>query len=155
MFRPLFKQFYFAFVQFNSTEHAKKVLDEIKYPEIKGVKCRALKYNRPAGYSQSIGDSQKKVINFQLFVKGIPMLWTHEDLHKAFSSYGNITSVKVSIDGEYKSRGYGFVQFETLEAAQNAIKEMNGKEVGQLGEDEEKALESQPSVLTVSEYVPK
>lgn len=118
-YRPLFKQFYFAFVQFTTNEHAKKVLDEIKYPEIKGVKCRVLKYNRPAGYQASSagGDSQKKVISFQLFVKGIPFSWTHEDLHEAFSSYGNIASVKVSIDAEYKSRGYGFVQFQTLEAA--------------------------------------
>jgi polyadenylate-binding protein len=50
-------------------------------------------------------------------------------LHDEFSGFGSVASVKVSIDAEFKSRGYGFVQFETLEAAQMAIKEMNGKEV--------------------------
>lgn len=62
--RPLFKQFYFAFVQFQTVEHAKKVLEEIRYPEVKGRKCRALPYYRPTQPGTSVApgaaDSQQK-----------------------------------------------------------------------------------------------
>jgi RNA recognition motif-containing protein len=64
LYRPLFKQFYFAFVQFNKIEDAKKVLEEIRYPEIKGVRCRALPYNRPSGGVIASTDSQKKSSSF-------------------------------------------------------------------------------------------
>jgi RNA recognition motif-containing protein len=42
--------------------------------------------------------------NTQLFVKGLPVQWTHEDLAKAFEKFGKILSCKVSIDSEYNSR---------------------------------------------------
>jgi hypothetical protein len=47
-------------VQFNKVEDAKKVLEEIRYPEIKGVHCRALPYNRPSGGAIAPADSLKK-----------------------------------------------------------------------------------------------
>ena len=50
--RPLFKNFYFAFVQFTQLEHAKKALEELRFPLIKGFKCRALPFNK-AGASQA------------------------------------------------------------------------------------------------------
>lgn len=46
--RPLFKNFYFAFVQFNTLEHAKKVLTEMKFPEVRGTKVRVLPFNKGA-----------------------------------------------------------------------------------------------------------
>ena len=112
MCRPLFKQFYFAFVQFQSVEHARKVLDEVRYPEIKGVRCRALPYSRPTGGAVTGSGTEKKPTTFQLFVKGMPAAWTHQELYEAFKGFGSIVSAKVSVDGDFKSRGYGFVQFE-------------------------------------------
>lgn len=72
----------------------------------------------------------------------------------------------MSIDGDFKSRGYGFVQFETLEAAQKAIKEMHGKDVAKKVDGDEAAAqdevvdpvdagETESTVLSVVEYVPK
>lgn len=75
----------------------------------------------------------------------MPKEWTHEDLYKTFESYGTILSSKISIDANFTSRGYGFVQFEKAEAAQKAMKEMDGKS---LSEDEPTAK------LVVCEYVP-
>jgi polyadenylate-binding protein len=50
--------------------------------------------------------------------------WTHEDLHRTFEKYGSILSAKISIDREHKSKGYGYVRFETPEQAQTAINEV-------------------------------
>ena len=46
--RPLFKNFYYAFVMFDSIENAKKATEEFRFPKIKGVMARALPYNMHA-----------------------------------------------------------------------------------------------------------
>ena len=85
-------------------------------------------------------------------MKGIPAPWTHHELYENFKPYGRIISAKVSIDGDFKSRGYGFVQFEALDAAQTAIKEMNGKDMNL--DDEDNKLETLEP-LSVCEFIPK
>ena len=60
-------------------------------------------------------------------MKNLPSQWTHEDLFKAFSKFGDISSAKVSIDANFKSRGYGFVEFKEVKSAVEATKEMDGQ----------------------------
>lgn len=43
-----------------------------------------------------------------------------------FKKYGNILSSKVVVSEDRKSKGYGFVQFETEESANTAIENLNG-----------------------------
>lgn len=50
----------------------------------------------------------------------------HKALHETFSTFGNILSCKVATDASGQSKGYGFVQYETEEAAQKAIEKLNG-----------------------------
>ena len=35
----------------------------------------------------------------------------HEDLHKLFSDCGEVLSLKVSLNEDYSSRGYGYISF--------------------------------------------
>lgn len=47
-------------------------------------------------------------------------------LEDLFAVYGTVESCKVAIDGSGRSRGFGFVQMDSEEAAQLAIKALNG-----------------------------
>ena len=66
----------------------------------------------------------------KVYVGNLP--WSVDDnkLKEMFSSYGEISEAVVIKDKfSGRSKGFGFVTFDSDEAAQKAISEMNGKEV--------------------------
>jgi polyadenylate-binding protein len=50
----------------------------------------------------------------------------YQALHDTFAAFGNVLSCKVATDEQGRSRGYGYVHYETAEAAEIAIKAVNG-----------------------------
>ncbi len=62
-----------------------------------------------------------------VFVGNLPYSVTSEELEELFTEAGNVTGAKV-IQDRYtnRSRGFGFVEFETEEGAQAAIEKFNG-----------------------------
>lgn len=66
----------------------------------------------------------------KLFVARLPQSATSESIKTLFESFGSVTEAKVIMDRETgMSKGYGFVQMATTEAAQNAINNLNGFEL--------------------------
>ena len=65
-----------------------------------------------------------------LFVYHLPHEMTDSDLTTLFVPYGTILSAKVYVDKQTgESKGFGFVSFNSFEAAQEAIKHMNGFQI--------------------------
>jgi len=59
-----------------------------------------------------------RAANASIFVKGVPSDWSDNDLGKLFFSFGKVVSSKLKIDWRTgKSRGMGYVNFETAEVA--------------------------------------
>lgn len=69
-------------------------------------------------------------MNKNLYIGNLSEEVTEEDLKANFSQIGKIVSLKI-IKDKYTgvSRGYGFVEMETEEAASEAIKQFNGGEL--------------------------
>ncbi len=65
----------------------------------------------------------------KLFVGKLSFDTTNASLLELFKQYGEVTSATVILDKiTNRSRGFGFVEMSDLKAAQNAIKELDGKE---------------------------
>lgn len=65
----------------------------------------------------------------KLYVGNLPYSVTDDDLRQLFAEYGTVESANV-INADGRSKGFGFVQFETDEEAKKAIEALNGTEQG-------------------------
>ncbi|KAK8292660.1 hypothetical protein V6Z12_D06G135200 [Gossypium hirsutum] len=61
-----------------------------------------------------------------VYVKNLSETTSDEDLKKVFGTYGTITSVVVMKDQNGKSRCFGFVNFQSPDAAAAAVEKLNG-----------------------------
>lgn len=67
----------------------------------------------------------------KLYVGNLPFSIDDQQLHQAFSSYGQVMSAKVIMDRDSgRSKGFGFVEMATDEEAQSALGSLNGTQLG-------------------------
>jgi RNA recognition motif-containing protein len=65
----------------------------------------------------------------KLFVGKLSYNSTNDGLQQLFAQYGTVTSAQVITDrGTGQSKGFGFVEMEDDDAAQAAIKALDGKD---------------------------
>ncbi|XP_077599386.1 polyadenylate-binding protein 1-like isoform X1 [Stigmatopora nigra] len=108
----------YACVNFQQLADAEHALDTMNFDLIKGQPMRIMWWQRdPSLRKSGVGN---------VFIKNLDRSIDNNVLYDIFSFFGNILSGKVVCD-ENGSKGYGFVHFETQEAAERAIVEMNGK----------------------------
>ncbi|XP_038578340.1 embryonic polyadenylate-binding protein A-like [Micropterus salmoides] len=107
----------YAYINFQQPADAECALDTMNYDVIKGRPIRIMWSQRDPGLRKSgVGN---------IFIKNMDESIDNKALYDTFSAFGNILSCKVVCD-ERGSKGYGFVHFETHEAANRAIDTMNG-----------------------------
>ncbi|KAF1776617.1 Nucleotide-binding alpha-beta plait domain [Phytophthora cactorum] len=102
-----------------SLGYAYRALDTMNFTSIKGVPCRIMWSQRdPSLRKSGVGN---------IFVKNLDTSIDNKALYDTFSLFGNILSCKVAIDHTTgNSKGYGYVHYETAEAATEAIAKING-----------------------------
>ena len=62
-----------------------------------------------------------------IYVGNLPFRTTDDDLRRAFSAHGTVTSAQVIMDRETgRSRGFGFVEMGSDAEANAAIKQLDG-----------------------------
>ncbi len=67
----------------------------------------------------------------KIYVGNLPWSCTDQELSEMFSSAGEVESAAVITDRETgRSRGFGFVEMNDEAAANKAIAELNGKDMG-------------------------
>lgn len=67
----------------------------------------------------------------KLYVGNLPYNTQDADLQTLFAEYGAVASARVITDRDTgRSKGFGFVEMETKEAADAAIEALNGKDFG-------------------------
>lgn len=66
----------------------------------------------------------------KLYVGNLPWAINNDELKEAFKPHGIVISAKVVTDKESgRSRGFGFVEMENENEANNAIKALNGTDL--------------------------
>jgi len=69
-------------------------------------------------------------MSMKLYVGNISFDTTQQDLEKLFGEIGTVTSTNLIEDRETgRPRGFGFVEMSSKEEGENAIAQLNGKEV--------------------------
>lgn len=69
-------------------------------------------------------------MNNKLFVANIPFSVTRTAFKQLFEDFDDFRYAKLVTDRETgESRGFGFIEFDTVEGAEEALEQMNGVEV--------------------------
>jgi len=108
----------YGYVNYSNPQDAARSLNLLNFTSLNNKPIRIMYSHRDP--------SIRKSGTANIFIKNLDKAIDHKALHDTFSSFGSILSCKVATDANGQSKGYGFVQFESEESAQNAIDKLNG-----------------------------
>ncbi|KAJ4896992.1 Polyadenylate-binding protein 2 [Raphanus sativus] len=116
----------YGFVQYETEESAQRAMSELNGMLLNDKQVYVGPFLR-----RQERDSTATVTKFtNVYVKNLAESTTDDDLKKAFGEFGEITSAVVMRDGDGKSKGFGFVNFDDADDAAKAVEGLNGKTFG-------------------------
>uniref|UniRef100_A0A7N0UUP2 Polyadenylate-binding protein n=1 Tax=Kalanchoe fedtschenkoi TaxID=63787 RepID=A0A7N0UUP2_KALFE len=108
----------YGYVNFTNHESAAKAMERLNYTPLNGKPIRIMYSHRDPTIRKSGAGN--------IFIKNLDKSIDHKALLDTFSSFGNVLSCKVALDSFGQSKGYGFVQFDSVVSAETAINKLNG-----------------------------
>eukprot|EP00262_Sarcandra_glabra_P012239 TRINITY_DN3114_c0_g2_i2.p1 TRINITY_DN3114_c0_g2~~TRINITY_DN3114_c0_g2_i2.p1 ORF type:complete len:655 (+),score=137.81 TRINITY_DN3114_c0_g2_i2:648-2612(+) len=108
----------YAYVNYSNNQDAARAMDMLNFTPLNGKPIRIMYSHRDPSIRKSGAAN--------IFIKNLDKAIDNKALHETFSVFGTILSCKIATDPSGQSKGYGFVQFDQEEAAQNAIEKLNG-----------------------------
>nr|CAA81127.1 poly(A)-mRNA binding protein [Anemia phyllitidis] len=112
----------YGFVQFEKEESAQIAIEKVNGMLINDRQVSVAPFIR----KQERDMASSKNFN-NVYVKNLAEATTDEDLRKVFAGFGPISSAVVMRDADGKSKCFGFVNFENVDDAANAVENLNGK----------------------------
>nr|GMC76018.1 heterogeneous nuclear ribonucleoprotein 1-like [Ipomoea batatas] len=119
----------FGIITFADPEVANQVLQEEHVIDGRVVEVKEEQYHGEDTPFRRVSKTKK------IFVGGIPPTLTEDEMKEYFSSYGSVVEHQIMLDHNTgRSRGFGFVTFESEDAVQKVLSdgrmhELNGKQV--------------------------
>ncbi|CAH9128778.1 unnamed protein product [Cuscuta epithymum] len=108
----------YAYVNFGTPQDAASARDVLNFTPLKGKPMRIMFSHRDP--------SIRKTGYANVYIKNLEPSIDNKALYETFAAFGPVLSCKVAVDSSGKSKGHGFVQFDSDEAANSAIKGLNG-----------------------------
>lgn len=115
----------YGFVHFETEEAANKSIEKVNGMLLNGKKVYVGRFIPRKEREKELGEKAKLFTN--VYVKNFGEDLSEEQLRGMFEKYGKITSYKIMNKDDGKSKGFGFVAFESPEAAEAAVEALNGK----------------------------
>lgn len=117
----------YGFVHFETEESANDAIEKVNGKLLNGKLVYVGKFIPRKEREKELGEKAKLFTN--VYVKNFGDDMDDEKLKSLFDTFGKITSCKVMLKEDGKSKGFGFVAFETTKAAEAAVEALNGREI--------------------------
>jgi nucleolin len=123
----------FGYVSFSTPEGAKNALAKMNGQEIDGrpikLDVATARAANPVARAKQFGDAVSEPSQI-LFVGNIAFGTTEDTIWEVFAEYGDVVNVRLPTDRESGDmKGYGYVEFSTLESAKKAHEGANGLDI--------------------------
>ncbi|KAK8957791.1 putative polyadenylate-binding protein [Platanthera zijinensis] len=116
----------YGFVQFDSQDSANSAIESLNDTIVDGKRIFVGNFIKKS--ERFMPNAEVKYTN--LYMKNLDQDITEDLIELKFSEFGKISNVMIAKDGEGKSKGFGFVNFENPDSAKKAMEAMNGLQLG-------------------------
>lgn len=119
----------YGYIHFDTEEAANLTIEKVNGMLLKDKKVFVGKFISRKDRDNELSEKAKLFTN--VYVKNFGEDMDDDKLNSIFQQYGKITSHKVMNNDDGKSKGFGFVAYETTEAAEAAVTALSGKEISE------------------------